>query len=75
MANGLLVDFIRRAGDEACSLINEGYIIRVRYFDKKKHELFVALVHCRNGNTIRLYADPDGLEIYKNDKLIKSERI
>lgn len=75
MTNGLLVDFLRRAGDETCSLINEGYIIRVRHFDKKKHELFVALVHCRNGNIIRLYAYPNGLEMYKNDKLIKSETL
>lgn len=66
---------MRRAGDIACSLISEGYIVRVRYFDEREHELFVALVHTRNRNTIRLYADPFELRMYKNDKLIKNEKL
>lgn len=70
-----LIDFMRRAGDIACSLISEGYIVRVRHFDQHNHELFVALVHTRNGNTIRLYADPFELRMFKNDKLIKTERL
>lgn len=63
----------RRAGEVACSLISEGYLFRSRHIYGSQPRIWFKMVHRFNGNVIEADVTPQSLQLWKNQKLIKSE--
>lgn len=64
-------NYIQEAGAECASLLTEGYITRVYFYDKRNKQAYTTLVHTRNRNIIRINATRDGYVITKNGTIIK----
>lgn len=63
----------KRAGEIACSLISEGYLLRWRYACGKHPRVVFVMRHARNENEIKVDVDEQLTRIWKNQKLVKSE--
>lgn len=62
-----------RAGQEASSLISEGYVLRTCCYYNGMPRVWFKMVHRSNGNTISALITPERTLLWKNRKLIKNE--
>lgn len=65
--------FYRRAQQELCTLIDDGYTIVVHYYDRVARKGFASLRHKANHNRITFVVRPTGYTMYLNGKICKTE--
>lgn len=64
-------DYIKEAGLEACSLLQDGYITITYWWDNIASEGHWFLKHRSNGNIIHIKAYNTGYVLYKNNIIVK----
>lgn len=65
--------YYRRAQQELCTLVQDGYSVMVHYYDHYTNKGFASLKHNINHNRITFVVRPTGYTMYINGKICKNE--
>lgn len=64
---------IKRASQEALSLLTTGYIECWHYYDDEEETFHAKFKHCRNGNSIIIKLSATRLVVWSDSKVIKDQ--